>query len=331
MKQIRVIQYGMGPIGQKVTQFLADRPGVKIVGAVDIDPAKVGKDVGELAGVKRMGVKICGCAKELMKKVKADVVVLTTASSFKVVAPQVLEIVSCGLSVVSTCEEMSYPWNTEPALLKKIDQAAKKAGVAVLATGVNPGFLMDFLPLALTGVCREVESVMVERIQDAQFRRLPFQQKIGAGLTVAEFKERIKTGKLRHVGLTESMHMIASKLGWKLDKTEDIIKPILAEKTVKTPAMTVEKGNALGVYQLGRGFVGKKEVIRLVFKAAIGMADPRDRVVIKGTPSIDSTVKGGVNGDIATCAIVVNAIPSVVAARPGLRTMADIEPVSCLR
>ena len=329
--KIKVIQYGLGPIGNKTTRYLVKRPGIEIVGAVDIDPRKVGRDVGELAGLDSLGVEVTDDAMGLMQEAGADVVVLTTTSSLETVKDQALEIVSCGLNVVSTCEEMSYPWETERAIAEEIDEAAKEAGVSVLATGVNPGFLMDFLPLALTAVCRDVESITVERIQNAQFRRVPFQKKIGAGLTVEEFHKKIGEGTLRHVGLTESMHMIAAKLGWKLDRTEDIIEPIIAEETVETPATTVEAGKGLGVSQLGRGIMGDKQAITLVFKAAIGQPEPRDRVIIKGTPDIESTIAGGVNGDIATCAIVVNAIPAVVAARPGLRTMADIEPVSCLR
>jgi 4-hydroxy-tetrahydrodipicolinate reductase len=256
--------------------------------------------------------------------------VLTTSSSIEKVCPQVLEIVEYGINVVSTCEELSYPWITSLELSEEIDTKAKEKGVSVLSTGVNPGFLMDFLPSALTGVCRNVDTVLVERIQDAQFRRIPFQKKIGAGLTTDEFEQKIQEGTLRHVGLTESMHMIASCFGWTLDKTEDIIEPIIAEQETVTDAMTVAQGNARGVSQTGRGWMNGHEVITLVFRAAIGEPDPRDRIVINGEPNIDSTIKGGVNGDVATCAIAVNAIPAVVKARPGLRTMADIEPVTAI-
>jgi 4-hydroxy-tetrahydrodipicolinate reductase len=224
-----------------------------------------------------------------------------------------------------------YPWLTSPSLAKEIDVAAQEKGVSVLSTGVNPGFLMDFLPLVMTGVCRDVEKVTVERIQDAQFRRLPFQKKIGAGLTVQEFEERAKAGNLRHVGLTESMHLLASGLGWKLDRTEDIIEPVIASREVATANLTIEPDKALGVNQIGRGYIGDKELITLVFRATIGEPEPRDRVLIQGTPSIDMAIEQGVNGDTATCAIIVNAIPVVIQAPAGLRTMADISPISFFR
>jgi 4-hydroxy-tetrahydrodipicolinate reductase len=190
---------------------------------------------------------------------------------------------------------------------------------------------MDFLPLVITSICKDVQKLTVERIQDAQFRRVPFQEKIGAGLTVLEFEEKSRAGNLRHVGLTESMHLIASGLGWKLERTEDIVEPVLASQRMVTETCTIGVGKALGVNQIGRAFVDNQEVITLVFRAAIGEPEPRDRIIVRGDPDIDMVISEGINGDIATCAIIVNAIPVVIQAPPGLRTMADIAPISFFR
>lgn len=328
-KKLKVVQMGLGPIGNKATQYLAERENIEIVGAIDTDPAKVGQDVGTLAGIAPLGVLVTADMNEVLGKRNVDVVLLTTASSLKKVHDQLAMLLPYGVHVVSSCEELSYPWLTQPELAAKIDQLARDNGVAVLGTGVNPGFLMDFLPVAMTGVCRNVEKVTVERLQDATFRRIPFQKKIGAGLTVEQFHKKVAEGTLRHVGLTESVHMIASRLGWKLDSAEDVITPIIAEKTVTTEAMTIEAGNVLGVQQIGKGIMGGKDVVTLIFRAAIGEPESKDRIVVDGSPAIDTCVKNGINGDVATCAILVNAIPVVAKARPGLRTMADIEPIAC--
>jgi 4-hydroxy-tetrahydrodipicolinate reductase len=328
-KKIRVVQYGLGPIGCRIVQYLTDRSHLELVGAIDSDPQKVGVDVGELAELSEpLGLRVTDDSTSVLREVEAEVVVLTTTSSLEQIRPQVLEIISCGKNVVSTCEELMYPWLTSPKLAEEIDLAAREQGVSVLSTGVNPGFLMDFLPLVMTSICRDVKKVSVERIQDAQFRRLPFQKKIGAGLTVQEFEDRVGTGNLRHVGLTESMHLIAAGIGWNLERTEDIIEPVLASREVVTADLAIEPGKALGVNQIGRGYVGDNELITLIFRATIGEPDPRDRVLIQGTPSIDMTIEEGVNGDTATCAIIVNAIPVVIQAPAGLRTMADINPIS---
>jgi 2,4-diaminopentanoate dehydrogenase len=330
-KKVKVVQMGLGPIGNKVTQFLAERANIQIVGAIDTDPAKAGQDIGTLAGLSPLGVKVTADMNQVLGKGEVDVVMLTTTSSLVKTYDQLVQLLPYGVNVVSSCEELSYPWLADTELSTKIDQLAKANNVAVLGTGVNPGFLMDFLPVVMTGVCRNVRKVLVERIQDATLRRVPFQKKIGAGLTVQGFHDKVKEGTLRHVGLTESIQMIASKLGWKLDHTEDIISPIIAERQIKTESMVIEAGNVLGVQQIGRGIVAGEELITLVFRAAIAEPEVRDRIVIEGTPSIDSSIKGGVNGDVATCAILVNAIPAIVNARPGLRTMVDIEPPHCFQ
>jgi len=330
-KKVKVVQMGLGPIGNKATQYLLERGNLEIVGAIDADPAKVGKDVAELAGLAPIGVKVTAEIATALAGKQVDVVLLTTTSTMAKILNQLMSLLPFGVNIVSSCEELSYPWLTEPQMAKQIDEMAQKHGVSVLATGVNPGFLMDFLPLVLTGVCRNVRQVTVERIQDATFRRIPFQKKIGAGLTQEQFAAKVKEGVLRHVGLTESVQMIATKLGWQLEKTEDVISPVIAHGSVKMEHATIEPGQVLGVQQIGRGIVAGKEAITLFFRAAIGEAESRDRIVIDGDPAIDSCIKGGVNGDVATCAVLVNAIPTVINARPGLRTMADIEPISCYK
>lgn len=329
-KQINVIQYGLGPIGLQITRYLLEKNNFTIVGAIDIDPQKVGNDLGIIAGLnKKLGVNISSDADKVLKNSRADIVVLTTTSSLKKIKPHILQIISHGKNIVSTCEELMFPWLTNPKISKEIDLAAKRKKVSVLSTGINPGFLMDFLPTALTAVCKDVTKITVERIQNAKYRRIPFQKKIGAGLTISQFNQKVKDGTLRHVGLTESVHLIASKLGWKLDETQDIIEPVVAMRNVSTGKIKIEKGNALGVQQTGLGIKNGEEKIKLLFRATIGEKSPRDRIIIDSIPPIDMTIKNGVNGDVATCAITINAIPVLLRANPGLKTMADIEPISC--
>ena len=213
-------------------------------------------------------------------------------------------------------------------MAREIDLAAKEQDVSVLGTGVNPGFAMDLLPLVLSGVCQQVSKVTVKRTMDAQVRRLPFQKKIGVGLSLEAFLQRVEEKTLRHVGLTESMQMIATRMGWKLDGIEESIEPVIAEKRMVSQGATLEPGQVLGISQTGRAYMGQEEVIQLVLRAAVGEPDPRDQVLIEGMPDLDLTIAGGIHGDIATAAIVVNAIPVAMRAAPGLRTMADVEPVT---
>jgi hypothetical protein len=328
-KRIRVAQVGLGAMGRRLTPFLVERPWIEVVAAVDPAPGMAGRDLGEVSGLGRqLGVTVRSSAAEALAVSKAEVALLTTVSTLAAVRPQLEELMARRLHIVSSCEELSYPWQTAPQWSTEVDRLAKQAGVAVLGTGVNPGFLMDLLPLALTAICRDVQKVTVMRHQDASHRRLPFQQKIGAGLTPEQFAMKVKDGSLRHVGLTESMHLIASRLGWTLTRTEDAIEPVIADREVRSEQITVRPGLAAGVQQYGRGWVEGEERILLDFRAAIGQEEPHDTVLIKGTPPLRATIAGGVNGDVATCAILTNAISTVLAAAPGLHTMADIPPVS---
>lgn len=318
---IRVVHFGLGPIGVGVAKLVAKRSDMQIVGAVDIDPAKVGKDLGDLLGEgKQLGVKVTSDVASVVNKNAADIVILTTASSLKKVKAQIEAIVGAGLPVISTCEELSYPKAHNEAMVADLDVLAKKHGVAIYATGVNPGFVMDALPIFLTAPCADVKRIRIVRMQDAGVRRLPFQQKIGAGITRAEFQKRVDDGSVRHVGLRESITMIADSLGWTLSDYKESVEPVMAEADVKTPFLTVKAGTVAGVDQSGRGFVDGEERITLQLVAYVGAPKSHDTVQIDGTPNIKSTIEGGLHGDIATAAIVVNSIPRVVSGAPGLIT-----------
>src|SRR6185369_11424873 len=223
---------------------------------IDIDPILKGRDMGEHSGLDKSNVLI---SDQLDKNNQVDVAILATVSDLPRIGPQILSLVEAGLPVVSTCEELFYPWDSNKEWSDTIDRAAKDRQVAVVGTGVNPGFLMDTLPAMLSAVCNHVERIEVRRYQDAQFRRIPFQRKIGAGLTFEEFDRRKNEGSLRHVGLSESMNFIASQLGWHLDKTEDKIEPVVADRTIQTEALTVVSGQVAGIRQTGRAWINGEE------------------------------------------------------------------------
>ncbi|HLG18665.1 MAG TPA: dihydrodipicolinate reductase [Bdellovibrionota bacterium] len=325
---IRVVQVGLGPVGQMLTQHLAERKFISIVGAVDVDPVKKGMDIGEFAKpAKKTGIRIRPSLKDF-EKGEADIAAITTTSTLESIAPVLETAARKGMGVVSTCEELVYPWRRQPALAKKIDAAAKEGGVAILGTGVNPGYLMDFLPVALTAVCRSVTAIRIERIQDASRRRIPFQRKIGTGMTPEEFRSRVEEGKLGHVGLAESMDMIAAHLGWKLDQTDEATEPVLAERSTPSGLGTIPPEKVIGLLQRARGRMAGKVVLALEFRAVVGSPESRDTVYIDGLPGLSVTIPEGVQGDVATCAIVTNAIPVVMGTTPGLKTMIDLPPVS---
>jgi 2,4-diaminopentanoate dehydrogenase len=319
----RVVCYGLGPIGLSIARLATSR-GIAIVGAVDADPEKIGHDLGELLGGAPLGVVVSGDAAGTLAAARPDVVLHATSSALEMIAGQLTSIASAGANIVSTCEELAYPWTAHPALAADLDAAARREGVTILGTGVNPGYAMDALPLMLTAPCAAVRGVRVLRVVDAARRRGPLQRKVGAGLTPEEFAAKARAGEVRHVGLPESLHMLATRLGWRLDRSEDTIGAVLADQAIATEVVRVAPGQVAGVRQVARGFIGEREVLSLELRMYLGATDPQDTVEIDGDPPVRMTIAGGLHGDVATAAIVVNAVPNTIAAAPGLASMADI-------
>ncbi len=321
---IRVIQYGVGPIGAGLVRLMLQKPNLEIVGAIDTDPEKVGKYLGCLAGADRhAGVMVSDDAKSVLHS-GADVVLHATSSYLKHVNDQLMACMEAGLHVISTCEELSYPFRKYPELSAHLDQCACENKVAVLGTGVNPGFAMDKLVLTLATACHRVDKVQVCRVVDASKRRQPLQKKIGSGLTVEQFHVQRDAGTIKHHGLPESAAMIADSLGLRVDRIEESIDPVIAKETVKTDFFEVPPGRVVGVRQVARGLKDEEENVRLELQMYLGAADPIDAIKITGVPGLNLQIPGGIHGDLATAAVAVNCIPAMLEAKPGLRTSKDI-------
>jgi 2,4-diaminopentanoate dehydrogenase len=324
-KKIRAIQYGIGPIGASILKLMREKEAIEIIGAIDNDPSKIGKDLGEVIGAADApwGVLVSGDVKGILEQ-SADIVMHTTSSSLPKVMDQLLACLDVGSCVVSTCEELSYPFRTHPELAKQLDKSAKENGVALVGTGVNPGFVMDKLVLTLAAVSQRVEHAKALRIVDASKRRLPLQKKIGAGLSVEEFRARVAEGTIKHVGLPESVAMVADGLGLRVEQIIESIEPKVATERVQTEFLTVEPGQAAGVHQIARGLSDGKELIYMELQMYVGAKDPADTIELKGHPNISLVIPGGSHGDIATASVAVNSIPSILEAPAGLRTSRDL-------
>jgi hypothetical protein len=323
---IHVLQIGFGPLGIQIGKYIAQKSTVKTIVGVDVNANLIGKPLSELDHNLSNDVLIFASVKEAVDylEIKPDIAIITTVSSLEKLIPQIEEVAAFGIPVISTCEELSYPWILQPELSKKLDTICKKHNITCLGTGVNPGFLMDYLPAVFTSISKEIDQITVERVQDATPRRVPFQRKIGAGLTLNEFKKKEATGTLRHVGLQESVYLLANSMGLELDEVTESLHPVIAETAVASQAINVDKGDARGVEQIAHGYENGICKIKMHFKAAIGESRSFDKVTIKGVPNFTSEIDGGINGDIATCAITINCIHSVLKAPVGLQTMATI-------
>lgn len=305
---------------------LANKKGIEIIGGIDIDKQKIGKDVGQVIGIEPLGVEVTNNAAEFLSKAKPDIVYLTTVSNLKNLVPQLDHCLEAAVSVISTSEELVYPYAQHPELSIKIDEKAKDRGTAILGTGINPGFLFDTFIISMTNLCETVNRIKGLRIQDAAKRRLSLQRKIGAGLSKDEFETQI-LNKGGHVGFVESIRMITDSLNWKVENIVQEMEPIMAEKNVKSDYIEVESGKVAGIKQTARAYVDAEERIVLEIQFYIGAENPYDSITIEGSPPIEFRNKNGIDGDIATTALAVNMTSKVIEASPGLKTMLDF-PVS---
>ncbi len=323
---INILHVGLGPIGVAAAQLSATSLGLRIVGAVDVNPSLVGMDLRQLVGNAEAKGLTVESRIPLAKRGELNVAIHTTSSSIDRCASQLIELADAGWFVVSSCEELSYPWQCAPETARTIDKAARRAGVVIIGTGINPGYAMDYLPIVLSGTMRRVESVKVLRVQDAGVRRLPLQRKVGAGLTVEEFNERVKQKTVRHVGLLESTQAVAFALGFYRATYSDLIEPIVAQEPTSSGLGVIKPGNVLGVRQVSTAAVAGQNVVQLELQMAIGLKNPRDDISLLGDPPVAISVPGGFHGDTATQAMLINTIVPALQASPGLKVMSEVSP-----
>jgi len=320
----RILHVGIGPLGQRILSDMHDRSVGHIVALVDTSPGLAGKSVASLVPAADPKLRVLPNLEAVDNWDNIDCALVTTSSDLPSCAPTFREILRRGKPIISTCEELIYPWLRHVGLSEELDELAKKHGGKLLGTGVNPGFLMDALPVMLTSVCKTVRGISCYRIQDASARRIPFQVKIGVGLDEAQFDAKVKNGTLRHVGLGESLHFIAHYTGMKIERWDEDILPVKAERDLTSGVGPIPRGKVCGVRQTARAYSDERVVLHMEFQASIGQRDPHDRITIDGDPPIDMVIAGGVHGDIATSAIVLNSIPKILSAPPGLHTMATV-------
>jgi hypothetical protein len=327
----RVVQVGLGHIGQAVARLINQKHDLALVGGVDVDADLVGRDLGDVLGLADpLGVKVSSDLTGLIKLLEPDVAVVCTSSMLDDIAQQLRDCITAGINVVSTCEQLAHrsPMNGE--LWELLDMAARDANVSVLGTGVNPGFIMDSLPLYATAVSQRIDRMHLHRMLDASKRRLALQRKIGAGNTVERFHQLTKSGTLGHIGLMESTYMIADRLGWRFDEVETVLEPHIAQDVVNTPYLTVEPGQTTGVRHVIRGIRDGEACLTMELDMRVDAVESFDSIAIEGIPSLNLVFRGGIHGDVATRAITVNSIPRLATAPPGLLTMADIPIVHAL-
>ncbi len=315
--EIPIVVMGLGPIGQAIARAVLESPDLLLTAAVD--PALVGRRLEDVLRSPAPPITVVDDAAAALAQVRGGVMLHATSSSFERVLPQLEQAVKAGVAVVSTCEELAYPWLRHEELAQKLDSLCEEHDVAVVGVGVNPGFALDRLPAFASLVTGPVRHVRAVRVQDVSRRRAALQRKAGVGLDEAAFQRALDAGELGHVGLAESAMLAAEGCGFELDEVEEEFVPVLAEEDYEG-TVEVRAGRVAGIHQVARGFVDGTERVRLELTLAVGPDDPRDEVEIDARPPVRLTIRGGLPGDDATAWAVVHAAPAITELR-GLVTV----------
>lgn len=324
-QRIKIAQFGLGMIGIESIRLAATKPWAEIVAGVDIDPQKKGLSVGAATGLSKLNdVAVYSTFEEMMEQVQPDIVLHTAGSKAGISFDQIEPMIKAGISVVSSCEELLYPYLREPARSAEMDSLCRQYDAAILGTGVNPGFVMDVLPVCLTGVSRSVKSIYVERVVNASTRRMALQKKIGSGMNPDDFRALFRAGKAGHAGFKESAALICHAMGWRAEQITETCEPMIADHDIETAFFKVKKGLTCGLHQIVEAHVGGNIPLLMDLKMYLDATNPHDAVKIAGEPTLDVMLNGGVSGDHATVAAVVNAIPRLLSAGPGLHLMTDL-------
>jgi hypothetical protein len=323
--KIKIAQFGLGPIGVETLRLAANKPRAHIVGAIDIDPSKVGRNLNELTRLSRLrGCKVFASADDLIAKEKPDIIFHTAVSRFKPAFGQLEPIARRGISIVSSCEELLFPQLSEPKLASRLDNLCRRTGARIVAAGVNPGFAMDLLPLFLTGVCRSVKAIRIHRVVNASTRRKPLQRKIGSGLPPKRFHQLFKARQIGHAGLKESLALVAHCLGWKIPQITETCDAVVTNHTIRTEYFEVNRGQTCGLHQRAQATTRGGLVLSLDLQMYLDAPNAHDAVQIEGDPPVELIIKNGIAGDQATVAALVNTGPRLFEAKPGLLLLSDL-------
>jgi hypothetical protein len=331
MNKIKVIIWGFGAMGRGMAEMLLMKKGVEIVGVCDLNPAYKNISFLNILNSKsdHHDVKVTDDIDFLLKNQTADVVLLATDSFVKGAYDKIIKIVSSKMNCISTAEEMAYPYANELKLANQIDHLAKAFGVTVLGTGINPGFIMDLLVIALTGTMIDVKHIEAKRVNSLSPFGPAVMHEQGVGITLDEYHKKIMDKKLAgHVGFKESIMMISDALGVKLDGFNQQMKPIITNVDRISAYGKADMGTLAGINMTGQGLVAGDVFIDMIHPQQIEPeaegTDTGDYIKIQGTPEINMSITPEIDGGIGTIAMCVNMIPHVINSKPGLKTMIDL-------
>ena len=317
-ERVKIAFFGAGTVASAALQVCRRRPWMEVVAAVRSPSSAAGRP----AAGAWAGVRIWTDAEAMLEEARPNVALIATRSELDSVLPLIRLCARKGVHVVSTSEELAWPDVEQPGAGASLQRAAEEAGVVIAATGINPGFAFDALPLVLAGAAWDVSRIVVQRTLDASVFGRDVHRSLGIGYREPEFRRAVRSRRVRgHIGFAESARIVADGMGLEVERFDEEIEPVLADRAHVLAGYTIEPSETAGVVQLATARVGGREWLR--FELSLHVAprevgwETRDRIRISGENELELTMEPGMPAVSTTAALLVNAVPAVLAARPG--------------
>lgn len=333
---IRVAVVGTGQMGSGIVRLVIAKPGLALVGVYARRRERAGQDVGHAIALGRaLGITVSADLVAMIDAGRPQVAIHATCSRLADAREEIEALVGRGIHVVSIAEEMALPAVASPEIAQALHRLACDHGVAVVGTGINPGFVLDLLPIVLTGVCAEVRAITAQRVNDLAPYGPTVLRAQGVGLTPEAFRDAVAAGTVMgHVGFAQSIHMIAAALGWDIAQIDERREPIVSRVRRATAFVAVEPGEAAGCLHTAVAYRAGVPVITLVHPQQVHPqaegVETGDTIEIAGSPNVRLAGSPEIPGGQGTVALAVNMIPRALSARPGLHAMADLPPPAAM-
>ena len=335
MENVKAVQYGCGKMSVYTMRYMIEK-GIEIVGAIDVDPSIIGKDIGEIIGRENMGVIVANDtqAKEVLQNTKPDICVVTTRSLFSEVEKPLMLCAELGINAITTCEEAFFPMNSNPKLTQKIDELAKKNNCTITGSGYQDIYWGQ-LVTSIAGSTHKITKIKGSSSYNVEEYGIALAEAHGAGLTLEEFDKQVASAdrisaeerqKVIESGNYTPSYMwnvngwLCEKLGLTVKKQTQKCVPQTYSDDIysSTLNMTVKSGDATGMSavvstETEEGITIETECIGKVYGP-----DEYDKNVwtVEGEPTTTITVERPNTVEL-TCGTIVNRIPDVISAKPG--------------
>ncbi len=334
-EKTRVVQYGTGKMSVYTMRYVYEKGG-EIVGAIDINPSVIGKDIGEIIGTENKGIKVVSIedAESMIKQTKPDIVIVTTMSLIRDVEDALMLCARLGVNAITTCEEAFYPINSNPVITSRIDEMAKKTGCTITGSGYQDIYWGQLIS-SIAASTQTITKIKGSSSYNVEDYGIALAKAHGAGLTLEEFDKQVASVDMisqeERQAMIDKGEYLPSYMwnvnGWLCDKLGLTVKS-QTQKTVpqthkediysSTLQMTVKAGDATGMSavvttQTEEGITIESECIGKVYSK--DDFDKNEWTVI-GEPETTLIINRPSTVEL-TCATIVNRIPDVIKSKPG--------------